>query len=205
VRARHREPVLVGHSRAFPNQPAVRGLPRKGAETDRLRRHLSEDSKAVHRMKPLHRIREVRRREGVSIRTIVRKTGIDMGTVKALDNPVSDPTLSQLARFADAIEVPLCELICDADADEVQRLRGLLVRVSKITNLMLAKLPNGPARRLVQSIDEHIREELPDAEVINALHGVTDRDVASHRDEFPVCTNHLASDQNVAAIFREAG
>jgi hypothetical protein len=122
---------------------------------------------------PLHRIRDVRRREEMSVRTLARKLDRTVAIVKKMEHPDTDMRISCLRTVADAIGVPSSELLCDTDHNESQRLRGLLVRVTKAIH-SLRSFQGRRGQRLCESILALIDEELPTAE-INELHAVGQR------------------------------
>src|SRR5262245_19317987 len=107
---------------------------------------------------PLQRIREVRLREEVTTRTMVRKLKLSAKEVRRLDKPTTDIRLSDLRLVAEAIGVPPSELICDTDHDDVERLRALLVRLAKITNTMLRKAKTPAEHRLAESFKAQLEE-----------------------------------------------
>ena len=112
----------------------------------------------------LHRIREVRRREGVSVRTLAGRLKISGAMVKKLENPTTDIRLSDLYLVAETLKVPVAELICDSEHDTVQVLRALLVRVAVATNTLLGKCTTDSQRRLAEHIQAVVSEEIPAAE-----------------------------------------
>ncbi|MEM9659715.1 MAG: helix-turn-helix transcriptional regulator, partial [Planctomycetota bacterium] len=60
---------------------------------------------------PLHRIREVRQQQGVSLRSAARKLGLPMQEVRHQENPHQDLLLTQLASWQAALDVPLADLL----------------------------------------------------------------------------------------------
>jgi hypothetical protein len=109
---------------------------------------------------------------------------------------------------AEAIGVPVAELVCDCDHDEVQRLRSLLIRISSIANTMLAKMQPGQIRCMAEFLQSQIKEELPGTAEIQHLPEVGIRralDELGRAARFPSSTSHLAGDPSVSAILAEAG
>jgi hypothetical protein len=87
---------------------------------------------------------------------------VDFPTVHRLWNATTDLHLSELYRLADAIEVPAAELICDMEVHQLLILRGLLLRIAKITNASI-QMPPADWREcpaMVGSIKALIDEEL---------------------------------------------
>lgn len=65
--------------------------------------------------RPLHRIAEIRRQQGVSIRTVARRIGTTVGTAREQEEADSDLLLSQLYRWQAALDVPVADLLVDLD------------------------------------------------------------------------------------------
>ena len=63
--------------------------------------------------KPLHRLAEVRRQEGLTRRTLARRLGVSLREVEEQEDPSSDILLSDLYRWQQAMEVPINELLCE--------------------------------------------------------------------------------------------
>jgi transcriptional regulator with XRE-family HTH domain len=116
-----------------------------------------------------HRIVEVRRREGVSRRTMCRKLGIFAHEYRDLEAS-TDPRLSELLAVAAALEVPVAELLSDADQDENQRLRGLLSRVMKAVHTLKELLPAGQeSGNIARYIESQLLDQMPELAETGAL------------------------------------
>src|ERR1700759_2598119 len=81
----------------------------------------------------LHRIQQVRRRQGISMRTASRRLGLDARTIELQERETTDLRLSDLHRWQVALEVPVSELLVEADDPLVGsvRDRARLVRIMK--------------------------------------------------------------------------
>ena len=64
---------------------------------------------------PLHRLAAVRQQQGISRRTVARRLNIDLATVRTQEAETSDISLSQLYEWQKVLEVPLSELLFEAD------------------------------------------------------------------------------------------
>lgn len=121
-------------------------------------------------MPTLNRIREVRRREGVSVRTLARHLEESSQAVREMERPDADLRLSELLRVAQALEVPAGELMADDELNDIQRMRGLLVRVSRALNTIVDCRPAGDeARNVAEFAMRQIAEEMPGAEEVSTL------------------------------------
>jgi len=65
--------------------------------------------------RPLHRLAEVRRTQGISRRTLARRLNTDVSEVKKQEEQTSDLPLSELYRWQAALDVPLLELLVESD------------------------------------------------------------------------------------------
>ncbi len=112
----------------------------------------------------LHRIGEARKQQSISLRTIARRTGLDMKSLRAQEDPHCDLTLSELLVWQQALEVPLVDLIED-DAQPLSRPvreRACMVRVMK-TVVALSELGGSPrVQRLVDMLKQQLIEVMPE-------------------------------------------
>ena len=113
---------------------------------------------------PLHRIAEVRAQQGVSLRAVSRRSGVDIHELKRQESPDSNLTLIDLIRWAKALEVPVENLIVDHDSelsDPVQS-RAALVKVMK-TVVALTEVAASPrVARLTTMLREQMIELMPE-------------------------------------------
>lgn len=112
----------------------------------------------------LHRIAEVRAQQGLSLRAIARRTGVDLQELKRQELPDSNLTLIDLTRWAKALEVPIENLIVDHDSelsDPVQS-RAAMVKVMK-TVVALTEVAASPrVVRLTTMLREQMIELMPE-------------------------------------------
>ncbi len=107
---------------------------------------------------PLHRIAEVRSQQGVSLRAISRRTGVDVRELKQQELPTSNLTLAELYRWQKALEVPVENLLVDNDEDlsDPIQVRAAMVKVMK-TVVALREVATSPR---VARLTEMLREQL---------------------------------------------
>jgi len=112
----------------------------------------------------LHRIAEVRAQQGLSLRAIARRSGVDIQDLKRQELPDSNLTLIDLTRWAKALEVPLENLIVDHDcelSDPIQS-RAAMVKVMK-TVVALTEVAASPrVVRLTTMLREQMIELMPE-------------------------------------------
>lgn len=112
----------------------------------------------------LHRIAEVRSQQGLSLRAISRRTGVEIQKLRHQELPDSDLTLVELFRWAKALEVPVENLIVDRDnvlSDAVQS-RAAMVKLMK-TVVALTEVAASPrVARLTAMLREQMIELMPE-------------------------------------------
>src|SRR3954453_22803443 len=92
---------------------------------------------------PLHRIQEVRRLQGMSLRTAARQLDTDIRSIRAQEQATSDLKLSDLYRWPRALEVPVSELLVDSEEplSRPVRERAAMVKVMKTARSLLETAP----------------------------------------------------------------
>lgn len=116
----------------------------------------------------LHRIAEARKQQGISLRTVSRRTGLDIKTLRSQEEPCADLTLSQVNVWQAALDVPLVDLIEDHQ-DALSRPvkeRACMVRIMKTA--VALKEVGGSARcqRLAEMLIQQLLELMPELEQI---------------------------------------
>ncbi|MEO0529217.1 MAG: helix-turn-helix transcriptional regulator [Planctomycetota bacterium] len=137
----------------------------------------SEPPAPAEAVKPRHRLAQIRQRQGISIRSAARRMGVTMEQVRREERPDSDPTLSVLARWQVALEVPLNELLIDNDAP----LSAPIIKRAKWLRLMktvkaLGELETSPAvERMAEMLEQQVTEVMPELSDVGAWHSVGQR------------------------------
>lgn len=133
----------------------------------------------------LHRLAEVRRRQGVSRRVIARRLNIDMEDVRRQESESADLTLSVLYAWQKALEVPVAELLVepnDSLATPVLK-RSQLVRLMKTVLAILEHSRQESIRRMAQTMIAQLTEIMPELAEVAPWHAVGER---RRRDELGV-------------------
>ena len=111
-----------------------------------------------------HRIAEVRSQQGLSLRAIARRTGVDVRDLKLQEQSNSNLTLAELYRWQEALEVPIENLLVDHDeslSDPI-RTRAAMVKVMK-TVVALTEVASSPrVSRLATMLREQLVELMPE-------------------------------------------
>jgi hypothetical protein len=120
---------------------------------------------APHPSGGLHRVAQVRHQQGVSLRTISRRTGVEVKELRRQEDPGTDLLLSTLRMWQSALDVPLIDLL----EDESQTLsrpvkeRAKLVRIMKtVVSLCEACEGNVRLERLSRMLREQLVELMPE-------------------------------------------
>jgi transcriptional regulator with XRE-family HTH domain len=125
----------------------------------------------------LHRIQEVRRLQGMSLRTAARHLKTDIPSVRAQEQASSDLKLSDLYRWQQALDVPVSELLVEDD-DPLSRPvaeRAKLVKAMKTARSLLETAPAGPVRRMAENLVEQLTDLMPELQEVSSWHTVGQR------------------------------
>lgn len=112
----------------------------------------------------LHRIAEVRAQQGISLRAVARRTGMDVRELKRQELPNANLTLEELYRWQAALDVPVGNLLVDRDQELSQSVqsRAALVKVMK-TVVALQDVATSPrVARLTEMLREQLIELMPE-------------------------------------------
>ncbi len=125
----------------------------------------------------LHRIRTVRRQQGISLRTAARQMGSNIRETRDQENESSDLRLSDLYRWQEALEVPLEELLveCDKPLSRPVKERARMVRVMKTASAILEVAPPGQVRRFAQMLVDQLVDLMPELKDVGPWHSVGQR------------------------------
>jgi len=142
---------------------------------------------------PLHRLAEVRELQGVSRRTVARRLGTGVAQVKHEEHASTDLPLSRLYEWQEALEVPVGELLAEAQeglARPVQQ-RAQLVRIMKTASAISERANHPSLKRLAQNLIEQLLELMPELEGVGPWHAVGKR---RRRDELGIAAERRLSD-----------
>jgi len=127
--------------------------------------------------RPLHRIAEIRRRQGVSARSAARRMNTSADQVRRQENPHCDLSLSVLYEWQRALEVPIAELLVDIDAplSEPVLMRAGLLRVMKTVRAIQESESHLSIQRLATMLEQQLLELMPELKEVAAWHSVGQR------------------------------
>jgi transcriptional regulator with XRE-family HTH domain len=144
-------------------------------------------------LRPLQRLAQVRRRQGVSRRSVARRLNMDVAAIREQELETSDLTLSQLYRWQEALEVPVSELLVEADDAVSPPLlqRAQLVRLMKTALSIKDNTKQESIRRMIQTLIDQLLEMMPELSGVGAWHAVGQR---RRLDELGIAAQRRLSD-----------
>jgi transcriptional regulator with XRE-family HTH domain len=112
----------------------------------------------------LHRIAEVRQRQGVTLRNVARRLGMSLPVVRRQEQGDCDLRLSDLHRWQQVLEVPVAELLVEGEGSlsgpVLQRSR--MVKLMKTAAAIRERSRDAESARLVTMLVEQILEIMPE-------------------------------------------
>lgn len=139
---------------------------------------LSQLPVSVQNTRPrLHRIADVRRRQGISIRSAARRLHTSMDQVRRQEDPYCDMPLSELYRWQQALEVPVVELLVENDTplSEPVLTRARLVRIMKTVRAIKESTNSTSIQRFTTMLDQQLVELMPELQNVSAWPSVGQR------------------------------
>lgn len=127
--------------------------------------------------RPLHRIAEIRRRQGISVRSAARRMHTSMEQVRRQEDPYCDLPLSELHQWQKALEVPVAELLTDVESplSEPILTRARLLRIMKTVRAIQQSESHTSIERLSLMLEQQLVELMPELKDVAAWHSVGQR------------------------------
>lgn len=150
--------------------------------------------RAVDSGKNWNRLRIVREQQGLTLRTVSRRSGVPVKQLRQEEDPSNDHPISVLQRWQQALEVPLSELVSEPgnQLSDVVGQRAKLVRVMKTALSVCENARDTASRRLGQMLCEQLLELMPELAEQTAWPSVGSR--RSHLDVGKIAENPLKVD-----------
>ena len=127
--------------------------------------------------KRMHRIQEVRRQQGVSLRSAARSLGTDIRTVRSQETESADLRISDLHKWQKALDVPVAELLVESaeclSGPVLERAR--MIRLMKTAAAILERAPTPQVSRMAQMLVEQLVEIMPELRDVGPWHQVGQR------------------------------
>ena len=147
---------------------------RRSSGRHRLRSHSSTSSSARQR---LHRIAEVRQQQGVTLRNVARRLGIEMAVIRRQERSDSDLRISDLQRWQHVLDVPMADLLEEGEGQlsGPVLVRSRMVKLMKTAAAIREQIGEGQASRLISQMIEQILEIMPELADVTPWHTVGQR------------------------------
>lgn len=120
--------------------------------------------------RPLHRLGEVRKAQGVSVANVCRRLDMAALDVREQEKPTSDMLLTQLYKWRDILDVPVSELLVNPEdtLDDPIKSRASLVRVMKTVRSILETSHEKQVQWLAQTLFDQLVEIMPELRDVSA-------------------------------------
>jgi transcriptional regulator with XRE-family HTH domain len=125
----------------------------------------------------LHRIQEVRRLQGMSLRTAARQLGTDIRSIRAQEQATTDLRLSDVYNWQRALDVPVAELLVDESESLSRpvRERAAMLKIMKSARSLVEASHPGPAKRMAENLVEQLLDLMPELKEVSPWHSVGQR------------------------------
>ena len=132
---------------------------------------------ASSEVKPLHRIADVRRRQGISVRSAARRMHTSIDQVRRQEDPANDMLVSELLRWHQALEVPVADLLVENDAplSEPIMTRARLLRIMKTVRAIKETATSSSIQRFATMLEQQLVELMPELKDVSAWHSIGQR------------------------------
>jgi transcriptional regulator with XRE-family HTH domain len=120
----------------------------------------------------LHRIADVRRQQGVTLRNVARRLGVSLSVVRRQEEPDCDLRLSDLLRWQEVLEVPVAELLVESEGQLSGPVlaRSRMVKLMKTAAALRERTAGTPAARVTEMLVEQILELMPELADVTPWH-----------------------------------
>jgi transcriptional regulator with XRE-family HTH domain len=120
----------------------------------------------------LHRVRTVRLRQGVSLRSAARQMGTDIRSLRLQELESTDLRLSDLRKWQKALDVPLTELVEETDEPLSRPVmeRARLIRIMKTAAAIHEHSPSVGIQRMARTLVEQLVEIMPELKDVSPWH-----------------------------------
>jgi transcriptional regulator with XRE-family HTH domain len=145
------------------------------AEADASEHEL--DRPAARPRPALHRIGDVRRQQGVTLRNVARRLGLALAVVRRQEQSDCDLQISDLHRWQQVLEVPVAELLVEGDGQLSGPVleRSRMVKLMKTAAALREQTAGTPVGRIVAMLVEQILEIMPELADVTPWHSVGQR------------------------------
>jgi transcriptional regulator with XRE-family HTH domain len=131
----------------------------------------------VGSQRPLHRIADVRRRQGISVRSAARRMHTSIDQVRRQEEPGCDMLVSELLRWQQALEVPVGDLLVENESplSEPVLTRARLLRIMKTVKAIEETATSSSIQRFAAMLEQQLIEVMPELKDVAAWHSIGQR------------------------------
>ena len=130
------------------------------------------------RSRRLHRIAEVRQQQGVTLRNVARRLGIEMAVIRRQEQPDANLRISDLLQWQHVLEVPLSDLLEEGEGQLSGPVlaRSRMVKLMKTAAAIREQVGNEKqAAHLINQLIEQILEIMPELADVTPWHTIGQR------------------------------
>jgi transcriptional regulator with XRE-family HTH domain len=133
---------------------------------------LSEDSTPRPSGPLMHRVRTVRLQQGVSLRTAARNTKVDIRQLRLQEQEETDLRLSDLRKWAQALDVPIAELLVEPESPLSKPVmeRARMIRLMKTAAAINENAHSAGLKRMAQNLVNQLVEIMPELAEVSPWH-----------------------------------
>ena len=128
-------------------------------------------------VKKLNRIQEVRRRQGMSLRSAARQLGTDIRSVRQQESSEADLKISDLHKWQSALDVPIAELLVESEESLSGPIleRARMIRLMKTAAAIRERAPDTGIGRMAEMLVDQLCEIMPELREVGPWHNVGQR------------------------------
>lgn len=141
-------------------------------------------------LRVLHRIREVRREQGVSSKRASQLMGKSVEAIRAEEAETTDLRLSQLYEWQRLLEVPIEDLLVEPHSplSEPVLKRARMVRLMKTVQAIMERSNQPSVRRLAQTMVNQLVEIMPELEGVTPWNSLDRKNARNENSRILECT-----------------
>jgi len=156
--------------------PAVTDI-EKSRETSGTADDSNSGDEVLPTSRPLHRVREAREQQGVSLRSASRHLDISIEEVRAQEHEMSNLSLATLYRWQQLLDVPIANLLVDVDGplSEPVLKRARMLKLMKTAGAIVQQTHSTQVMRLANMLVDQLVEIMPELKGVSPWHVVGQR------------------------------
>ena len=120
--------------------------------------------------RPVNRIAFVREQQEMTLRSVARHTGVDVRTLRKQEKPTANLTLTELAKWSKALDVPVADLIEEPEStlDNPVKQRAAMVRIMRSAMSISDQAKTDKMSALAETLVSQLVELMPELDGVAA-------------------------------------